>query len=428
LIGGGSGVDGADAASQAASLERTPAQLVLANVTADHILQQMARERRERRTVTVARGDTLMALLQRSGVGRGEAHQAVRALSEVYSPRKLRPGQDIRLDLVHAAGSDTRGPRLAALSLRASAERDVRVRRRSGGGFDAQALERELARTVEHARGRIDSSLFADGAEAGVPAKIVLDLIHEYSYAVDFQRDLHKGDRFEVLHESFTEAGGQRAKTGPLLFAALEVQGERLEMYRFESADGEVGYYNAEGESMRRLLMRTPVDGARLSSGFGMRKHPIEGYTRMHEGVDFAAPTGTPIYAAGHGTVVRAGRNGGYGNYVEIRHANGYSTAYGHMHRIGKGIRRGARVEQGQVIGTVGNTGNSTGPHLHYEILAGGEPVNPQSLDLPTGRTLEGEELARFRQVKADIDRLRRRQPGETRVAQAPAQGGDSAN
>jgi murein DD-endopeptidase MepM/ murein hydrolase activator NlpD len=420
LIGQGPGVDPADAAAQAAALERTPSHLVLANVTADHILRQMAQERREQRTVTVTRGDTLMALLQRSGVGRGEAFRAVRALSEVYSPRQLRPGQDIRLDLVHDPQVAGSGPQLAGLRLRASAERDVRVQRRSGGGFAAKALERALSREVAHAHGRIDSSLFADGAEAGVPAKIVLDLIHEYSYAVDFQRDLRKGDRFEVLHESFTEAGGRHAKTGALLYAALDVQGERLEMYRFKTADGDVGYYNGAGESMRRLLMRTPVDGARLSSGFGMRKHPIKGYTRMHEGVDFAAPTGTPIYAAGDGTVVRAGRNGGYGNYVEIRHANGYSTAYGHMHRIGKGIRRGARVEQGQVIGTVGNTGSSTGPHLHYEILVGGEPVNPQSLDLPTGHRLSGAELERFRTVKAEIDRLRQRKPASTRVAQAP--------
>mgnify|MGYP000126760096 CR=1 FL=1 len=404
--------------------QQIPARnFVLAHATADHILERRARNRREETTVTVGRGDTLIGLVESAGVPHGEAFTAVRELQEVYSPRDLRPGQDIHLALLHDDTNGAATPRLAELSLRASPERDVEVRRTDEGGFEAAARARSLSRQVNAAAGAIDSSLFADGDAAGIPARIMLKVIHQYSYAVDFQRDLQPGDRFEIVHETFTEADGEVAKTGPLLYAALDVNGDHLEMYRFQISDGQVGYYNPKGESMRRLLMRTPVDGARLSSSYGMRKHPIKGYSRMHEGVDFAAPTGTPIYAAGHGTVVRAGRNGGYGNYVEIRHADGFTTAYAHMHDIADGIRRGAKVQQGDVIGEIGSTGASTGPHLHYEIHKAGKPVNPRSLDLPTGRRLTGGELERFRQAMADIDRLRRNAPGATRVAKACGEG-----
>jgi len=181
----------------------------------------------------------------------------------------------------------------------------------------------------------------------------------------------------------------------------------RIEVYRFTPSDGRTDYFKPNGESIRRALLRTPIDGARISSGFGMRKHPILGYSRMHKGIDFAAPTGTPIFAAGDGVITQIGRNGGYGNYIRIRHNSRYSTAYAHISRFAKGIRKGSRVRQGQVIAYVGSTGRSTGPHLHYEVLVEGKQTNPRSIKLPTGQILEGEDLKAFQAAKTEIDRLR---------------------
>jgi murein DD-endopeptidase MepM/ murein hydrolase activator NlpD len=419
VLGLGNDADSANGGPTPANLtnEARDAAVIEARATVGPTAGPRTGARLERTTLTVSSGDTLIALLQDAGLSGGEAFRAVKELQSVYSPRDLRPGQDIRLALLHDDAEGAESPRLARLQLRADADTDVAVER-TDDGFDARARTRELERQLGGVRGEIDSSLFAAGESAGVPARIMLQVIHQYSYAVDFQRDLRAGDQFEIVFERFLEAGGEVAKTGPLLYASLEVDGERLEMYRYDPESGQTGYFAPNGESVRRLLMRTPIDGARLSSGYGMRKHPIKGYTRMHEGVDFAAPRGTPIYASGNGVIERIGYNGGYGNHVEIDHGHGFMTAYGHMKGFAKGLDRGDRVSQGEVIGYVGNTGQSTGPHLHYEIHRHGEPVNPRGLDLPTGRTLTGAELERFQRKVAEIDRLREAIPDtSTKVA-----------
>jgi murein DD-endopeptidase MepM/ murein hydrolase activator NlpD len=427
IVGMGTHADSASTKAPADVESQIPARdFIRAHATSDQELERRAQNRLERTAVTVSPGDTLIRLLQDTGLSAREAFLAVKELQTVYSPRDLKPGQNIQLALLHDDTADDADPRLARLQLRASAETDVALARTQDGGFEAQTQARSLSRQVSGVATEIDSSLFAAGEQAGVPPRIMLQLIHQYSYAVDFQRDLRAGDQVEIVYERFLEAGGSVAKTGPLLYAALEVQGERLEMYRYTPENGQTGYFAPNGESVRRLLMRTPIDGARLSSGYGMRRHPIEGYTRMHEGVDFAAPPGTPIYASGNGVVERIGYNGGYGNYVQIDHGHGYMTAYGHMRGFKQGLDRGDRVAQGEVIGYVGNTGQSTGPHLHYEIHKHGEPVNPRGLELPTGRTLTGAELNRFKQAMADIDRLRQRIPDTgTKVAKIGCTQGD---
>jgi murein DD-endopeptidase MepM/ murein hydrolase activator NlpD len=427
LVGWGEDADSASTRAPADLEAQVPARdFIRAHATADQELDVRARNRVQETTVTVSSGDTLIQLLKETGLSGREAFLAVKELQSVYSPRDLRPGQDIQLALLHDDTAEDATPRLQRLELRASADTDVAVARTGEGGFVAETQDRSLSRQVSGVATEIDSSLFAAGERAGVPARIMLELIHQYSFAVDFQRDVRKGDQLEIVYERFLESGGEIAKTGPLLYAALEVQGERLEMYRYTPEDGQTGYFRENGESVRRLLMRTPIDGARLSSGYGMRKHPIKGYTRMHEGVDFAAPPGTPIYASGNGVVERIGYNGGYGNYVQIDHGHGFMTAYGHMRSFKKGLDRGDRVSQGEVIGYVGNTGQSTGPHLHYEIHKHGQPVNPRGLELPTGRTLTGGELQRFRQAIADIDRLRQRLPDTgTKVAKIDCAQGD---
>ena len=251
------------------------------------------------------------------------------------------------------------------------------------------------------AEGTIEGSLFGSAAKIGIPNAVMVSFMKLYSYSVDFQREIRKGDTFEVYYTQYNDEDGERVKTGDILFASLQTGKKPMTLWRFEiPGEGTVDYFDENGQSSKKFLMRTPVDGARISSNFGMRRHPILGYSKMHAGTDFAAPTGTPIYAAGNGTIVKAGWNGGYGKYVKIRHANGYATAYAHMSRIAKGITPGARVTQGQTIGRVGSTGRSTGPHLHYEVHVKGKKVNPMAIRVPTGRKLEGKALTAFKAAR----------------------------
>jgi murein DD-endopeptidase MepM/ murein hydrolase activator NlpD len=232
----------------------------------------------------------------------------------------------------------------------------------------------------------------------------MIQMIRAFSYDVDFQRDVHPGDGFTVMYErEFTEDGAP-AREGEVVFASLSLSGKEMALYRYTTRDGETDYFNRRGESVRKALLRTPVDGARISSTFGMRRHPILGYSKMHKGVDFAAPTGTPIYAAGNGTIEEAGPKGAYGNYIRVRHNREIATAYAHLSRISKDVRRGAKVRQGDVIGFVGTTGRSTGPHLHYEVLRNGRQANPMSVDLPTGIVLAGRDLTAFKEMVGKVE------------------------
>jgi len=348
-------------------------------------------------------GDTLMALLTDAGIERGEAHYAIEALGELMDLRRLQIGQEVTLTLE----GTTTAPRLAALQTMPDVETVARVRwDDDAAGFVAGAEANRLdARTVA-ASGTIDSSLYLAARAQGVPDQVIIEALRAYAYTVDFQRDFREGDRFEILFEQEYHRDGSLARNGDILYAELTLQGRELPIYLFEHGDGRIDYYDRDGQSVRRVLMRTPVDGARISSGFGPRHHPIKGYTRMHQGTDFAAPTGTPIYAAGDGVVERIGRNGGYGNYIRLRHNGSLKTAYAHMNGFAGGLGQGDRVRQGDVIGYIGSTGLSTGPHLHYEVHMDGAKVNPMSIDLPTGESLDGTELAQFGERMADLDRL----------------------
>ncbi len=348
------------------------------------------------KTASVRRGDTLMEALVSAGSLRAEAAEAISSLREVYDPRRLKPGQEISITLARPeiSGGELR---LLEVTVEASAERSVAARRGEDGSFAAIEIERELRGVDRRIAGVITDNLFTSGRRADLPVPVIMALIRLYSWDVDFQRDIQRGDSFEVFYERLHDLDGAPVKEGEIAFASLTLSGKQISLYRFEDRHGEVDYYHANGESVRKALLRTPVDGARLSSRYGKRKHPVLGYTKMHRGVDFAAPTGTPIMAGGDGVVEASGRNGAYGKYVRIRHNSEYKTAYGHMSRIAKAARRGKRVRQGDIIGYVGTTGRSTGPHLHYEILLGGRQINPMTLDLPTGAKLAGADLERFR-------------------------------
>ncbi|MDP6804504.1 MAG: peptidoglycan DD-metalloendopeptidase family protein [Rhodospirillales bacterium] len=365
--------------------------------------------------VEVRTGDTLAKLLQGAGVSGQEAHFAIAALKGVYDPRRIRPGEKV-LVTFEATVDGTDSGLFVGFSLDVALERRVAVSRLDEG-FAAEVLERDLERALLRSEGTIRSSLFVDGEAASVPVPVLVEIIRAYSWDVDFQRDIRDGDGFELVYERFSDEFGKPVHAGRLVSAKLTLSGKRLAIYRFAGKDGATDFYDDKGQSVRKALMRTPIDGARLSSRYGPRRHPILGYTKVHRGLDFAAPQGTPVYAAGNGTVRAAGRNGAYGNYVRIRHNERYSTAYAHLRGIAKGVRKGRRVTQGQVIGYVGSTGRSTGPHLHYEILVAARQVNPLSLKLPSGRKLEGAELERFRAEREVIERAYASLVADTEVA-----------
>jgi murein DD-endopeptidase MepM/ murein hydrolase activator NlpD len=358
------------------------------------------------RALVVERGQTMMELLLKAGIGREEANAAIAALTGVYEPRHLKVGQEIRVSFAPVLAEESAG-RLVAILLNESVERDIQVTRVPDGGFTASEIARPLSVSVERHAGTIRSSLYEAGADAGVPLPIMAEMIRAMSFDIDFQREIQTGDSFELLFEQYRDGNGRPAKTGAILFAGLTLGGKPIDVYSFTTKDGGTDFYTATGDSVRKALLRTPVDGFRVSSGFGMRKHPILGYSKLHKGIDFAAPSGTPIYAAGDGVIEEAGRKGAYGNYVRIKHGGTYRTAYAHLSRFAKGMKVGRRVRQGEVIGFVGSTGRSTGPHLHYEVMVSGKQINPLSVKLPTGEKLAGAEKERFLLAKTAVDRLR---------------------
>ena len=353
----------------------------------------------------VPRGGTLAGVLDNAGVDRTEANRAIAALGTVYDLRSLRAGEQIRLySEVRTNAEDESQTRLNGLSFRPELERSITVARTPEDAFRARETIAEFDREMARATGSITSSLYVDALNAGATDRVVVELAGVLAYAIDFQRSIREGDEFDIVFERFIDDEGDVARTGDILYARYDGRGEPKEFFRFETPDGIIGYYSGDGASAQRLLMLTPINGARLSSHFSRaRRHPILGYTRRHNGTDFAAPRGTPVYAAGNGVVERANRFGSFGNYVRIRHANGYQTAYAHLNGFARGIRAGSRVTQGQVIAYVGTTGRSTGPHLHYEVHHNGTPVNPMTLDLPTGRQLNEDEIPLF---EAERDRI----------------------
>ena len=242
----------------------------------------------------------------------------------------------------------------------------------------------------------ITNSLYQDGIINLVPSDILIKLIRLFSFDLDFQRDIKKNTIVSVSYDEINIEGRDNIIFGDINYALIKIGKNNLEYFKFKTDDGYIDYFNREGKNVKKSILKTPIDGARLSSTYGMRKHPILGYNKMHRGIDFAAPTGTPVYAGGNGVIEFAGNNGSYGKYIRIRHNNEYKTAYAHLNGFNKGISKGVRVNQGQVIGFVGSTGRSTGPHLHYEIIYQNEQINPLKLKLPSGKILKGKELERF--------------------------------
>jgi len=361
--------------------------------------------------VTVRSGQTFASVLSDAGASTIDAARAIASLDPVFPARSLRAGQSLNLfferdPLQQISSDDDGGITLTGLSFRPDSERTLTVARTADGQYRTREAVMTVEREIVRARGEISSSLYAAALNAGATDRIVTDLALVLGHAVDF-RTIRYGDTFDIVFERYTNRAGEVIRTGRILYMTFEGRGNPLEYFRFEAPNGDIGYYTTDGESAARLLMKMPINGARISSQFGMRFHPIRRTNRPHNGTDFAAPTGTPIYAAGNGTVERADWFGTFGNYIRVRHSNGYQTAYAHLNSIARGVRAGTRVTQGQTIGYVGTTGASTGPHLHYEVHLNGRPMNPMSLELPTGRRLESDELGMFNTERDRIIALR---------------------
>lgn len=351
--------------------------------------------------VKLKSGNTLSGVLVDAGLTRQEAAYVVEAFSDAHSPRKIKAGQS--LVLTFKADPDSGADQFDSLRYEPSSREVVEVTRHDDG-YMASKADKELTVVERRVDAQIDDSLYMAGVRNDLPIPVLIELIRAYSWDVDFQRDIRVGDHVTVMFEQLEDSGGNVVDYGDIHYAQLTLSGDALPIYRFETEAGIIDYFNANGQSAKKALMRTPIDGARLSSGFGKRKHPILGYTKMHKGVDFAAPTGTPIYAAGDGVVEFAGRNGGFGKFIKIRHNGEYKTHYAHLNGYGKGIKSGKRVRQGQVIGYVGTTGRSTGPHLHYEVVKSGKQVNPMKIKMPSGEKLAGKQLETFMSRAQEVD------------------------
>ena len=287
-------------------------------------------------------------------------------------------------------------------------KRDLVISSNKKDSFDFREINKQLTLTHVYKENFIRNSLYKAAIEKKIDPNIIVQFAQIYGFEVDFQRDIRKNDSFQIVYEQFKNDENKTVEFGNILYANLILQGRSLELYFFNSEKDKISdHFEPNGQSIKKTLMKTPINGARLSSSYGMRKHPILGYNKMHQGTDFAAPTGTPIMASGSGKILKAGWCGGGGNCVKIRHNSTYSTVYAHMSKFARGIKKGVRVNQGQIIGYVGSTGMSTGPHLHYEVIKNGKKINSQTLKLPSGKKLNGKNREEFELVKIKTDVLK---------------------
>ena len=352
-------------------------------------------------THNVKIGETFDSILENYLIDKEEVNILKNKLSKKVNLNKLKTNQKIYLTIDQS--ENTIKKFIFQIS---NKERIVLTQDLKNKIFSQRVILTKLKKEVKYNENVILQSLYKAASEKKIPANIIIEFARVYGFQVDFQRDIRKKDKFQIMYEVFVDEKKKVIETGNILFANLILSGEENSLYYFDGK-GSIGHYDKNGRSVRKALMKTPINGARLSSPFGMRKHPIDGFNKMHKGTDFAAPLGTPIMASGSGVIKKAGWCGGGGNCVVIKHNSTYQTIYAHMSKFAKGIRGGARVKQGQTIGYVGSTGKSTGPHLHYEVLINGKKVNSQTLKLPSGKVLKGNERKIFETKKIKLNVLK---------------------
>lgn len=337
--------------------------------------------------IIVKKDQTFSSILDNFNFDNKKKFAIINAINAIYDLRELKVNQKI-IFLIDK--NENVEKIIIELNFNTNLEADLRS--------DIKIVKKELETfsEINSQEYVISNSLYADGINNNIPNQILIKLIQLFSFDLDFQRDIQKDTKVSISYEKIFVKNKSDYALGDIEYAKIIIKNNTLEYFKFLTDDGFIDYFNRQGKNVKKSILKTPIDGARISSSFGMRKHPISGFNKMHKGVDFAAPIGTPVYAGGNGVIEMVGVNGGYGKYIRIRHNNEYKTAYAHLNSYRKGISKGVRVNQGEVIGYVGSTGRSTGPHLHYEIIYQNKKVNPLKLKLPSGKILKGDELARF--------------------------------
>ena len=349
----------------------------------------------------VKSGETFDKILESYSIKKEEIIKIKKSLKKNVNLNKLNTKQIIQFSL------DKTNNKISNFTFQTSNTQKISlVRNIEKDSFNEEILSIKLNKNIVYKENIILQSLYKSASDQNIPANIIIEFAGIYGFQIDFQRDIRKQDKFQVMYELFLNNKNEIVETGEILFANLNLSGQDNNLYYFDK-EGSEGHYDTNGKSVKKALMKTPINGARLSSPFGMRKHPIDGYNKMHRGTDFAAPMGTPIMASGDGIVKKAGWCGGGGNCVKIKHNSTYQTVYAHMSKFARGIKSGVRVKQGQTIGYVGSTGKSTGPHLHYEVIVNGKKVNSQKLQLPSGKILKGDERKKFETKKIKLDVLK---------------------
>ena len=347
-------------------------------------------------------GETFNGILSSYKVPQHEANKVIKILSKSVNLNNLNTDTVIIITLDQLNNKE-----IVNITFPVSRTKKILLIKNSNlGSFSKQEIITNLNKIIVFKEGRISQSLYKAAMDLKIKSNIIIEFARIYGFQIDFQRDIRKNDTFQIMYEVFQNDKGEIFETGNIIFANLKLRGQNNSLYYFNKKGSE-GHYDANGKSIKKALMKTPINGARLSSSFGMRKHPIDGYNKMHKGTDFAAQEGTPIMASGDGVIVRANWCGGGGNCIKIKHNNTYSTIYAHMKNFANGIKNGVRVKQGQTIGFVGSTGKSTGPHLHYEVIANGKKINSQKLKLPSGKILKAKERRLFEISKIKIDVLK---------------------
>ena len=351
------------------------------------VLEPKSYNKLKKTEVIISKGDTFLSILKKQNFNESKIFEIINEINNFYDLRKLKVNNKIFFykDIQN---------KIKKIELYLDIDSLLIINLDEYITIKTKELEKFTSEASNEFK--ILYSLYADGLDNNIPQDILIKLIKLFSFDLDFQRDIKKDTLVSVSYEMNQIEDSNIIEYKDINYALISINGKKLEYFKFLTDDGYIDYFNRDGKNVKKSILKTPLDGARLSSSFGMRKHPISGYNKMHKGVDFAAPKGTPIYAGGNGVIEYLGNNGGYGKYIRIRHNNEYKTAYAHLSGFKKGISKGIRVNQGDIIGFVGSTGNSTGPHLHYEIIFQGKQINPLKLKLPSGKILEGEELKRF--------------------------------
>ena len=339
--------------------------------------------------ITVKKNDTFYGIIEPFFKNNKIKNSIIKELNKVYNLRNLSIGQKIYFYI-----NEEKNTNKIIHPINFFTDLIIII---SNNSISLTKEKNNITKETKSSEFTIVSSLYEDGIKADIPIKILIEAIRLYSFDIDFQRDIQKNTRFSISYEVLFNDKRNKTNYGDIKYINMVLQNNALEYFQFKTDDGYLDYFNRQGKNVKKSILKTPIDGARLSSNFGMRKHPILGYSKMHKGVDFAAPKGTPIYAGGNGVIEYAGYNGGFGKYIRIRHNNEFKTAYAHLSSFQKSISKGKRVNQGDVIGYVGSTGDSTGPHLHYEILFQNKQINPMKMKLPSGKILSGSELERFK-------------------------------